>query len=183
MAENFDPITGLDGEDNMGGYKDYALWFPKRHFSTVPKLPAIKIADADYVTAAGAFTPKTPDAKPIYIECTPGSVKYGAPNQGEIEGQSFAQQGELYRAGDKVSYASFARRHNNESGYLVLENTNDKQIMVGQKGLEVTLKIEFEGGQKRADKKGYKISFAADSVSPVVYLGTSIDIEDLLAES
>jgi hypothetical protein len=183
MAENFDPITGLEGADNMGGFKDYILFYPKRHFSEVPKLPAVKATDADYVTAAGAFVPKTVGAKPIYIECTPASVKYSAPSQGEVEGQSFAQAGECYRSGDKKSYAALARKYNNEPGYVVIENMDDAQLMIGQKNVEANLKFEYEGGQKRADKRGYKISFAADSVAPEIYLGTPVNIDDLLAES
>jgi hypothetical protein len=180
MAENFDPITGLQGEDNMGGYKDFVIWYPKRNFSAVPALPAVKATDADYVTAAGAFTPKVAGNKPIYIECTPGTVKYSAPSQGEIEGQSFAPAGEFFRAGDKVSYAALARKNQNSPGYLVLENMDGKQIMVGQPGLECNLKFEFDGGQKRADRRGYKVTFATDSVSPVIYLGTPVDVDALL---
>lgn len=181
MAETFDPILGLQGEDNMGGYKDFILFYPKYAFSAVPELPAVKATDADYVTAAGAFEPKVVGNRPIYIECTPGTVKYSAPNQGEVEGQSFAPQGEAYRAGDKAEYAALARKWNNTPGYVVIENMDGKQIMIGQKGLEAYLKFEFDGGQKRADRRGHKISFNADSISPVTYLGTKVDVDALLA--
>jgi len=183
MTPNFDPITGLSGEDNMGGYKNFVLLFLATHFSAVPTLPATQVTEADFVTAAGAFTPKTAGAKPIYIECTPGTVKYSAPSQGEIEGQSFAPAGEFYRAGDKAAYAAIARKYNNTPCYLVVENMDGKQIMVGQPGMECNLKFEFDGGQKRADRRGYKITYGTDSVSPVIYLATKVDIEDLLAES
>lgn len=183
MAENFDPITALDGADNMGGYKDFVLWVPKKAVNAIPTLPAKTdtSTDADLVTAAGAFVFKDATAgKPIYIPCTPSTVKYGAPSQGELEGQSFAQAGEFFRAGDKVSYAALARKNNNEPGYLVLENMDGKQIMVGQRGLEATLKFEYDGGQKRADRRGYKVSFASDSLAPVVYLATKIDVDALI---
>lgn len=181
MTETFDPITDLDGADNMGGYKDYVLWIPKRAVSAIPEIAAVIATDTDLVTAVGAFVFKDATAgKPIYIPCTPATVKYGAPSQGEVEGQSFAPAGEFFRAGDKVSYAAMARKRNNETGYLVLENMDGKQILVGQRGLEATLKFEYDGGQKRADRRGYKVTFATDALSPVVYLGTPIDVEALI---
>jgi len=150
--------------------------------TTTPLLPNPQVTNADYVTAAGAFV--FLDAKkPLYIECTKDTVKYSAPNQGELEGQSFAPAGEFYRAGDKVEYAALARKYNNTPGYLILENMDGKQIMVGQPGLPCSLKFEYDGGQKAADRRGLKVSFAADSVAPVIYLATKINIEDLLAES
>ena len=182
MVENFDPITGLDGADNMGGYKDFVLWIPKYAVKEVPKLPAVIATDSDHVTAAGTFVFKDAVAgKPIYIECTPATVKYSAPTQGEVEGQSFAPAGEFYRAGNKVAYAALARKYNNTPGYLVLEDMDGKQIMVGTMGCECNLKFEFDGGQKRADRRGYKVSFATDSLSAVTFLATPIDVEALIS--
>lgn len=183
MAEDFSAITGMAGEDNMGGYKNYVLWIPKSAVSEVPtrKAKSEIVTDTDYVTAVGAFVFKDALAgKPIYFECTKNSVKLDAPNQGEDEGQSFAPQGEFGRAGNKLAYAAFARKWNNTPGYLVMEDMDGKQIMVGESGLEVTLKPEFVGGQKPADRRGYTIKFATDSVAPVIFLGTPIDISDLI---
>jgi hypothetical protein len=183
MAENFDPITGLDGADNMGGYKDYVLWVPKYAVSAVPTLPkkTALSTDDDLVTAAGAFVFKDAVAgKPIFFECTPASVKFDTPNQGEIEGQSYAPAGEFYRAGNKKAYAAFARKYNNTPGYLILEDMDGNQIIVGQRNLECYLKPSFEGGQKRADRRGYKITFSTDSITPVAFLGTPIDVDALI---
>lgn len=185
MAETFDPITGLDGDDNMGGHKNYVLWIPRYSVSDVPKLKAKSaiVTEADYVTAAGAFAFKDAvNGKPIYFECTKNSVKYDAPNQGEDEGQSFAPAGEFGRSGDKVAYAAFARKWNNTPGYLVMEDMDGKQFIVGQPGLEVSLKPEYTGGQKAADRRGYTVKYATDSVAPKIYLGTPIDITELIPE-
>jgi len=186
MAENFDPITGLDGDDNMGGYKNYVLFIPEYAVSAAPELKAKGdiVTDADYITAAGAFVFKDlVNGKPIYFKATKNSVKYEAPNQGEDEGQSFAPQGEFHRAGDKAAYAAFCRKWNNTPGYLVIENMDGQQILIGQPGLEVSLKPDFAGGQKPADRRGYTVKFATDSVAPVIYLGTPIDIAELIPES
>ncbi len=186
MTEEFNPITGLEGDDNMGGHKNYVLWVPKFAVSAVPELKAKAsiVTEADYVTAAGTFTFKdTVNGKPIYFECTKNSVKYDAPSQGEDEGQSFAPQGEFGRAGDKVAYSAFARKWNNTPGYLVMEDMDGKQFIVGQPGLEVSLKPEYAGGQKAADRRGYTVKFATDSVAPKIYLATAIDVDALIAES
>lgn len=183
MAETFNPITGMAGKDNMGGFKNYVLWIPKNAVSAVPELPAASaiIDDADYVTASGAFVFKDAvNGKPVYFEATKNSVKCEATNQGEDEGQSFAVAGEFGRAGSKAEYAAFARKYNNTLGYLVIEDMDGRQILVGQKHLEVALKPAYVGGQAPADRRGYTVAFATDSVAPVVYLETPIDVDDLI---
>jgi len=184
MAENFNPITGLDGADNMGGYKNRVLWIPEYAVTTVPKIPALSaVADNDdYVTASGSFTFKEATGKPIVFICTDKTVKYDAPSQGEIEGKSFAPAGEFFRAGAKAEYAAAARKFNNSPGYLVLEDMDGKQLLVGQPGLPCNLSAEFTGGQARADRRGVKFSFSADSVAPYIYLETKIDIDTLLED-
>ena len=179
MKVNLNPLTWPDGADNMAGYKAYVLFIPLSAVSAVPKLPIAIVADADAVTAAGAFVFKTAGDKPKFIQCTDKTVKYDAANQGEIEGQSFAQTGEFFRAGSKMEYAAFCRQVNNVPGYLVLEDMDGKQILVGQPNLPCHVKPAFDGGQARADRRGYKFSFSADSVAPVIYLGTPIDIDAL----
>lgn len=182
MKVTTNPITWADGQDNMGGYKAYVLFIAASAVKAVPKLPAITDASvlADFVTAAGAFTFKDAAAgKPTLIFCTDKTVKYGAENQGEIEGQSFKQSGEFFRAGSKLDADAFARQVNNVPGYLVLEDMDGKQLLVGQPGLPCHVKPSYDGGMARADRRGYKFSFEADSVSAKVYLATPIDIAAL----
>jgi len=181
MAENFDPIVGLEGADNMGGFKSRIAFIPARWLSEVPELAATITADADYATATGAFTYKAAltGAKPIGIECTDGTVKYTAKAQGENEGQSFAIDGEFFRAGSKKEYAAAARKLNNTPGYLIIPDTDGNQLIIGQPGLLCNLKFEYDGGQKRADRRGLKVTYSADSKAPYVYLATPIDIDAL----
>lgn len=182
MKVSTNPITWADGQDNMGGYKAFVLFIPASAVSAVPKLPAITDAStaADFVTAAGAFTFKGDGGKPTYVQCTDKTVKYGAENQGEIEGQSFKPAGEFFRAGSKIDADAFARQVNNVPGYLVLEDMDGKQILVGQPGLPCHVKPSYDGGMARADRRGYKFTFEADSVAPKIYLGTPIDVDALL---
>ncbi len=183
MSFNTNPITFPCGKDNMGGYKSYVLFIPACAVSEVPKLPDLTDSSNDdaFVTASGSFTFKESDKKPLYIQCTDKTVKCDAENQGEIEGQSFNVSGEFYRAGSEKRYAALARQINNTPGYLVLEEFDGQQIMVGQPGLPCIVKPSMEGGMARADRRGYKFTFQSDSVVPKIYLETPIDVSALLA--
>ena len=180
MKVNLNPLTWEDGNDNMGGFKAFVLFIPQSAVSSVPKLPSVVTTDVDAVTAAGAFVFKTVGDKPKYIQCTDKTVKFSAENQGEIEGQSFTQTGEFFRAGSKKEYAALARQVNNVPGYLILEDMDGNQIMVGQPNLPCHVKPAFDGGQARTDRRGYKFTFASDAVAPVIYLGTPINVDNLL---
>lgn len=180
MPENFNAIIGLRGADNMGGYLNRLAVIPAHSVITVPKIPQYVEGESgpETIIATGAFVFKSAQyGKPIGIEATDGTVKYGAQSQGENEGKSFNPQGEFFRAGSKVEYAAAARRFNNTPCYIVLEEASTgKQILVGQPGLEAQLTAEYDGGQKRADRRGIKFSFSADSVTPIIYLETPINI-------
>ncbi len=180
---NTNPITYPCGKENMGGYKPFVLFVPTCAVSTVPTLPKItdESQDEHYIKAIGAFTFKKEDGKALYIQCTDKTVKCDAETQGEIEGQSFNITGEFYRAGSEERYSALARQINNTSGYLILEELNGEQIIVGQPGLPCLVKPSMEGGMTRTDRRGYKFTFQADSVAPKVYLETKIDIDDLLS--
>jgi len=175
-------MTWEGGNDNMGGYKSRIAFIPASSVSDVPTLAPVTDASEDdaFVTAVGAFVFKVVTEKPKYIQCTDKTVKYGAENQGEIEGQSFVQSGEFFRAGSKKAYAAFCRQVNNVPGYLILEDMEGNQKLVGQPGVPAYIKPAFDGGMARADRRGFKFTFSADAVAPIIYLGTPIVFEDLL---
>ena len=177
------PLLWEAGPDNMGGFNSEIVFIPANSVSAVPTLPAITdlSADADYVTAIGAFVFRKAGDKPKLIQCTDKTVKYDAANQGEIEGQSFAISGEFFRAGSKAEFAAFCRQVNNIPGYLILQDMNGKQIMVGQPHLPCHIKPAYDGGMARADRRGFKFTFTADGVTPMVILATPIDFTALAA--
>lgn len=183
MKVSKNPILWADGQDNMGGYKNFVLFVPASAVSAVPELPEITdvSTDADHVTAAGSFTFKTVGDTPKFIQCTDKTVKFASENQGETEGQSFAQTGEFFRAGSQVIADAFARQVNNVPGYLILEDMDGRQILVGQPGLPCYVKPTYDGGMARTDRRGFKFTFSADSVAPKIYLGTPIDTAPLMA--
>lgn len=177
LPVGFGPLNWPCGSENMGGFKNRLLFIPDCSVSAVPELPIEIAAAADLVTAAGAFTFKESGDKPIFIYATDKTVKLDSENQGETDGQSFRQFGEFFHPGSKVEVAAFARKVNNSAGYLIIEDPDGTQYMVGAKGLPCTIKPAFSGGAVRTDRKGFMFTFEADSFCPLVVLGTPIDID------
>ncbi len=175
----FGPLKWACGSENMGGYKNRLLFIPACSVKTVPELPAVTAASEDLVTAAGAFVFTAVGDKPIFIYATDKTVKLDAENQGDTDGQSFVQKGEFFHPGSKAEVAAFARKVNNTPGYIVLEDANGVQYLVGSKGLAANIKPSFSGGGDRTDRKGFQFTFEADSFAPFVILGTPIDIDEI----
>ncbi|MGL4860584.1 MAG: hypothetical protein ACRC5A_12805 [Enterobacteriaceae bacterium] len=174
-----------DGSENMGGFKNRVAFIPAADVSVVPALPlpADIAADADLVTAKGAFTFRTSGQKPKYIYATDKTIGFKSESQGEIDGQSFKQSGDFFFPGNKVAAAAFARYVNNTPGYLILEDPAGVQILVGQEGLPVRIKPSLDLGKAPSDRRGFTFAFEADSIAPMVVMGTPIDFEALLTPS
>lgn len=175
----FGPLKWACGSENMGGYKNRVLFIPACSVSEIPTLPAEVTESVDLVTAAGSFTFNELGDEPIFIYATDKTVTLTAENQGETDGQSFVQQVEFFHPGSKAEVAAFSRKVNNTPGYIILEDPNGDQYMVGSKGLPANIKPSFSGGTDRADRKGFAFTGEADSFSPFVILGTPIDMDEL----
>lgn len=181
LPVGFGPLKWDCGSENMGGYKNRLLFIPSCLVSAAPELPdpSTITTASDLVTASGAFTFKDTADTPIFIYATDKTVQLQAENQGETDGQSFRQFGEFMHPGSKVEAAAFAREVNNTPGYLVLEDPNGVQYLVGSPGLPCSIKPSFTGGAARTDRKGFQFTFEADSFCPFVVLGTPIDMDAL----
>lgn len=179
LPVGFGPLKWACGTENMGGYKNRLLFIPACSVSAIPELPEEITESADLVTAAGAFTFTEVGTKPIFIYATDKTVSLNAENQGDQDGQSFKQTGEFFHPGSKAEVAAFARKVNNTPGYLILEDANGDQFMVGSKGLPANIKPSFAGGGERTDRKGFQFTFEADSFAPFVILGTPIDMDEI----
>lgn len=179
LPVGFGPLNWPCGTENMGGYKNRLLFIPACSVSAVPELPAIDATStaANLVTAEGAFTFKDTADTPILIYATDKTVQLDAENQGEIDGQSFRQFGQFIHPGSKPEAAAFSRKVNNTPGYLIVEDPNGVQYMVGSKGLPCTIKPAFAGGAARTDRRAFTFTFEADSFCPFIILGTPIDID------
>ncbi len=177
LPVGFGPLKWPCGSENMGGYKNRLLFIPACSVTATPELTDPVTTVADLVTATGAFTFKESGDKPLFIYATDKTVKMDAENQGETDGQSFRQFGEFFHPGSKVENAAFARKVNNTAGYLILEDPDGTQYMVGSPGLPCTIKPAFTGGAARTDRKGFMYTFEADSFCPLIILGTPIDMD------
>lgn len=178
MCAGFAPLLWPAGSDNMGGYKGRIAFIPESGVSAVPALPKEPAAAADFVTAAGAFTFIKSGDKPIPIYATRATVGYKAEIQGEPDCKSYKITGEFFHPGSKIEAAAFARQVCNTPGFLIIEDS-EKQQLVGQEGYPCTISASFDGGKAPADKRGWSFTFEADSVAPMVVMGTPIDLNEL----
>ena len=180
LLGGFAPVLWPAGSSNMGGYKGRVAFIPESAVKTVPALPAKPIETADYVTATGSFTFINSGDKPTPIYATRATVSYKADIQGETDCKSYKITGEFFHPGNGIEAAAFARQVCNTPGYLLIEN-NDHQLLIGQDGLPCTVSASFDGGKAPADKRGYSFTFEADSESPMIVMGTPIDLAALMS--
>lgn len=178
----FAPLTWPAGSENGGGFKGRFLYIPESVVTKVPLLPDITAASepADYVTATGAFEFKEASWKPKYCYATDKSIGFTFESQGEIDGKSYKQSCEAFFPGNQVDAAAFARYVNNTPGYLVLETKDGQQIMMGQPGLPVHITVSGDFGKALADKRGFTFKGESEHFSPMIVLGTPIDMDELI---
>ena len=173
---SFAALNWQGGQNNMGGFKNYVVFYPAHLCKTVPQLPEDIAGDTDYVEAVGAFSMDATET-PVFIYATDETVKYTAEAVGEVDGISYEQKGEFFFPGNKKEAHAFATRIKNLKGYLVIEDSDGNQQLVGAPGLEATIKPSFDGGQKRADRRGFKFEFSAPSNQTAVFLATKLEID------
>lgn len=174
----FSPLLWGQGQNNMGGFKNWIVWYPMSILTSCPELPTTKTTDADYVTAAGQFVLKSNEA-PVFIYATEATVGYNAESVGEIDGKSFQQNLEMLFPGSNAQAHSYASRFKNQPGIAVIEDENGNQYMIGNKDHFCYLSAAFEGGKERADRKGLKFTGVAASNESAVFLGTKLDVDPL----
>ncbi len=177
LPVGFGPLKQNCGTENMGGFKNRLLFYPACAVSAVPTLSDAPASALELVQAVGAFTFKETTDKPIFIYATDKTVKYSAESQGDLDGKSYKIDIEFFHPGMKSEAAALARVVNNTPGYLVLENPEGKQFIVGQPGLYCYVSSSFDGGQNRSDRRGFKFTATADSFCPFIELATPIDID------
>lgn len=177
-AAVFGPVLWPAGSDNMGGYKGRIAFIPESSVTKVPALPKVPKDLADFVTAEGAFTFVKSGDKPTPIYATRATVGYKAEVQGETGCKSYKINGEFFHPGTKIEAAAFARQICNTPGYLLIENDEHQQL-IGQEGYPCMVTASFDGGKAPADKRGWSFTFEADSVAPMVVMGTPIDLSEL----
>ncbi|RHJ83532.1 hypothetical protein [Parabacteroides sp. AM08-6] len=178
VCAGFAPVLWPAGNDNMGGYKGRVAFIPENSVSKTPLLPAKPAETTEFVTASGAFEFIKTGEKPTPIYATRATVGYKSEIQGETDCKSYKITGEFFHPGKKVEAAAFARQVCNTPGYLIIEDSENQQL-VGQPGYPCMLAASFDGGKAPADKRGWSFTFEADSPAPMIIMGTPIDLDEL----
>lgn len=179
----FGALLYQQGQNNMGGYSNWAAVIPLEYVSAVPTLPATPSDYGDYVNATGQFVFKNigqTETKyaPIFIYSTEAKVKYSADSVGEIDGKSFEQKGEFFFPGNYEEAAGFAAFIKNRPCIVIIADPDGKQQMIGTPALPCHVSPSMDGGQARADLRGTKFEFSAPSNQPAVYLQTQFTVNE-----
>lgn len=180
-SATFEPLKWKMGQNNMGGYKGKLLFIPANAVTAVPEVPDPDSAtDTDaLVTATGTFAFATSGtvSAPIYLYSTDGEVGFTAEAQGETDGISFKQTLTFFFPGDTPGMHAFNALVKNTQGYYVIEDTDGRQILIGQPGLTAATSPSFTGGQARADRRGTTYTATADSNYSAIFLAQKFDFE------
>ena len=177
----FAPLKWNVGQNNMGGYKGRLLFVPFDAPNTVPTVPDPgKAADNEaLVTAAGtfAFPAEGTYKQPIYLYSTDATVDYKAAQQGEADGISYKQTLSFFFPGNTPEMHAFNALVKNTAGYYVFEDSDGRQMIMGQPGLYASTAPSFNGGKARSDRRGTTYTATADSNYSAIFLETPIDME------
>lgn len=175
----FAPLKWPTGRNNMGGYKGMLLFIPYNAPTAVPMLPTDIKSNEDLVKATGTFTfpADGPITKPIYLYSTDATVEYKAEAQGETDGISYKQTATFFFPGNMPEVHAFNALVKNTPGYLILEDSDGQQIMMGRPGMYPSISPAFNGGKARADRRGTTYTATCDANETAVFLATPIDME------
>lgn len=179
------PLIWPCGDENMGGHTSRVAVIPACIVKTAPLLiaKADVVKSEDLATAKGAFVFKDVSQKPTIVEATDKTVSYNAESQGEDGGKSFAITAAYFFPGSLTKTSAHARQVANTPSYVVIEDFNGDQILIGQPGMLASIAPSYAGGQARTDRKGTTFNVTADSIVPYAKLETPIDFDALLDES
>lgn len=174
----FSPMMWNQGQNNMGGFKDYVIWYPLSILESCPQLPANPSTAEDEVTVTGKFVLKTGE-QPVFIYATEGTVGFNAEAVGEIDGKSFQQNIEFLYPGSNKKLHSYAARFKNMPGIAVIVDENGLQQMVGSDEHPCYLSPAYEGGKERADRRGMTFTGVCASNYSALFLDEQLDINPL----
>ena len=174
----FNPLTWLQGQNNMGGYQNWVGIIPLAFIESMPKIPAEPASGEDFVTAVGSFVFKDGN-QPIFVYCTEETVKYNADSAGERDGKSYEQKAEFFFPGNKVEAHALATRLKNMPCVILLADSDGKQQIMGNEFIPAYISPAYDGGQKRADLRGHKFEAAAASNESAVFLETPFVVDPL----
>lgn len=180
-APAFAPLKWPVGQNNMGGYKGRLLFVPYNAPTAVPLPPKEAASNEDLVKAVGSFAFPVAGSitKPIYLYSTDATVEYKAEPQGEDDGRSYKQTASFFFPGNTPEMHAFNALVKNTPGYLVLEDSDGQQIMMGRPGMYASVSPSFAGGKARSDRRGTAYTATCDANETATFLAVPIDMEVL----
>lgn len=169
MAFAFGDLKFEDEPENMGGMTSSMYIAIGHDIDNWPALKANPTTDDEAVTLVGAFTMKA--AKFFFeVYATPDTAAMEPENQGEIDGQSFKQKGELFYPGTKKEAIAFCRKINNARGCIIgIDPNTGERYVIGSREKPVYFKPSVSTGKTAADRRGVKLEFSADSFVPFAF--------------
>ncbi|MHC1775689.1 MAG: hypothetical protein AB9834_09780 [Lentimicrobium sp.] len=176
MAFTFGDLEWEDEPENMGGLTSEMYIGLSGHIVTWPTLALNPTTDEQAVTLQGTFV-MAADKHFIKVYSTPDTAKLEPENQGETDGQSFRQKGELFYPGTRKEAIAFARKINNARGCIIgIDPNSGERYVVGSKDKPVYFKPSISTGGAAADRRGVKLEFSSDSFLPFAFYDGAIPL-------
>lgn len=176
---NFADLEWNDSLENMGGFRSVAYFAPLQDIETFPSLKENPSTDAEFVRLNGNFIMKAQKYF-IAVYVTPETLSLLSNNQGEIDGQSFRNEGEYFYPGSKTDCRAFARKINNTRGVLILVDPDGDRTVIGTDKFPCYFKPTLNFGKAAADRKGLTVQFFQNHFAPGLEYNGSIPLDGSL---
>lgn len=176
-------IDVIDGatcfpDEAMGGYKSRIAIIRKCDVTAIPqrKENAQLLAMGDRSLMVGTFAFKA-TARPIFVDAIEGTIKYTAGIQGNLGSKNFLPAAE-FSVKDKEEADELASALLNVPCYVVIEEYDGRQLMIGNSALKATIDPSFDSGAAPTDERKYTfIVNVLASFRAKQYLETPINME------
>ncbi len=173
---NFADMLWADGEENMAGVKVTCYYALASEIEVWAALPASPSTAAEEVTLAGNF--RMTSAKywrKLYVTMQTGEVI--DEQQGEVDGQSFAQKATVFYPGTKAEALAFAKNANNSNMVFIFEEVTGNRRVIGSEAIPARVKPSFTTGKAYADRKGMTLEIEAHGYTPAPLYDGVIELE------
>lgn len=170
---NYTSLTGPSGQDdNMGGLTQRA-YFARISDFLVIATPDLNTTLADTVTINDDHTfNATKCFKKIY--CTMDKGKVDLKGQGDNDGKSFKQEGEIFYPGSLAEAHGFAAQAKNDNFVFLMEHPDSAEngfLQIGTEMFPAKINPEFTTATNSGGVKGYTFKIEAMTPRQYVYVG------------
>lgn len=172
MSVDYANLAGPNGqEDNMGGLTQRAFFAPIGSFLSIKVPTGSPTAPEDLVEITTAHTFTTGNCF-LKAYCTADKGKLDVKPQGETDGKSFAQEGEIFLPGSKAEAHGFAAQAKNDNFIILLEepdSADNGYLQVGTEMFPAKIEPEFTTGTNSSGVRGHIFKFKAMTNRQYIY--------------